>query len=221
MVISRKGKPSYIASNLRYLRKSAGCTLEDMVKILSLKGKSSYNAYEKDRAIPDIFKLMQLANFFNVSIEDLVYTDLEKVGLKTEPDTKMYYEIGIVPYKACAGYGKMFGDEQWIGKLKSVRIEDKPYGIARAFEIEGDSMEPELKDHTLVIAIKKGRNEIIDNQTYVVVTDEGYFCKNLSISDDGKTAYLISKNQEYKPKHINAATIKELWKVWRKNIPIE
>ena len=220
MVISRKEKPSYIASNLRYLRNSVGCTLEDMVKVLSLKGKSSYNAYEKGRAIPDIFKLMHLANYFDVSIEDLVYKDLEKVSKKKESGDTDLYKIEVVPFLAAAGYGKGYSDEKWIEKLETIQTPYKPYGIARAFEIEGDSMEPDIHDHTIAIGIKIGKNEVKNNHTYIIVTEEGYFCKNVMLSEDAKTAYLISKNEKYKPKHIKAIEVKELWEIWKKNIPI-
>ncbi len=49
MKVLKKEKPSFIATNLRILRKKSGDTLESMAKLLLLKGKSSYNAYEEGR----------------------------------------------------------------------------------------------------------------------------------------------------------------------------
>jgi len=221
MVVPRNEKQSYIGSNLRYLRKNTGNTLEEMAELLSLKGKSSYYAYEENTALPDIHKLLKLASYFDVSIEDLVYTDIPSSKKeKISPDTKVY-EVELVPVTAAAGYGKEFGDTVFVNKLKKIKIPYKPYGIARAFEIEGDSMEPDIKDRSAVIGIKIGKGEIKHNRTYIVVTDRGPICKNIRLSEDGDLIYLISRNEKYAPKHIRTDEVRELWEVWKKDISIK
>lgn len=108
-----------------------------------------------------------------------------------------------------------FGDEQ-IMKLEKIKIPYKPYGIARAFEIDGDSMEPDVKNGSTVIGIKvsNAEAEIKDNRAYVVVTRDGGQCKNIRFGEDD-TIYLISRNEKYRPKHINKADVLELWEVWK------
>lgn len=213
MVISRKEKHSYIAKNLIFLRKKMSKTLEEMAELLSLKGKSSYKAYEEGRALPDIHKLMRLAAFFDVSLENMVYKDI--ATLKPEKTTNaIFYEVEKISVKIAAGYAKSFGDTEYIEKIKKIKIPYKPYGIARAFEIKGDSMEPEIMDGATIIGIKISNNEIKDKKAYVIVTTDGPQCKSIRIGD-GDTIYLISKNEKYPPMHLKKTDVLEIWEVWK------
>jgi phage repressor protein C with HTH and peptisase S24 domain len=218
MVVPRKEKPSYLAGNLKLLRNSAGNTMEEMAEFLALKGKSSYNAYEEGRALPDIHKLMKLASYFEVSLEDLVYRDLSAPKNSKNIETTPLYEVELVPVSARAGYSAGFGDSTYLKKLKRIQIPYKPYGIARVFEIKGDSMEPEIEDRSKVLAIKIGTGEIKNNHTYIIITENGLLCKDIRLSEDKTTAYLFSKNEKYPPKHIQSSDILELWEVWKKDI---
>ncbi len=161
---------------------------------------------------------MRLASYFNVSLEDLVYKDISaSKNLKISEPVKSY-EVQKVSVAAAAGYSKGFGDKEWVNNLERIKIPYKPYGIARAFEINGDSMEPDIKNNSTVIGIKIGKNEIRDNRTYIVVVKDGLLCKNIRFNGEGSTVYLISKNEKYSPKHINNDEILELWEVWKKDI---
>jgi phage repressor protein C with HTH and peptisase S24 domain len=207
-------KPSFISQNLKLLRKSVGNSLEDMADLLMLKSKSSYKAYEEGKALPDIHKLMKLASYYDVSLEDLVYRDLSS-RKPNSSDSEFQYEIEKVPYLVAAGYAQDCIDPISIHQLEKIKIPFKPYGITRAFEIHGDSMEPEIMDGSIVCGIKINRGELRSNSSYIVVTRNGYLCKKVSIGEDG-TIYLISVNTNHPPRHIdNSEDIVELWEVWK------
>jgi transcriptional regulator with XRE-family HTH domain len=220
MVTMRKNIPSYIAKNLLFLRTSKGLTLEDMAKVLELQGgKTSYYVYEQGKVIPDIFKLMKLASFFDVSIEEIVNTDIELTPVKKNLSTPLY-EVEKVPIMAKAGYAIGFADPEWIGtSLQKVKIPYKPYGIARVFELDGDSMLPEYEDGCSVVAIKVSPTDIKDLKTYIVVTANGIQCKDIRVGED--VIYLVSKNITHAPKHISKSEVMELWEVWKKIKPGE
>lgn len=215
MVIHRKEKHSFLGKNLTHLRKLHNKTLEEMSTMLSLNSKSSYKAYEEDRALPDIHKIMKLASFFDVAVADLVYVDLEKTNSTTRKQDSNTYMIEKVPIKAAAGYSRGYGDDTYIRKLKTISIPFRPYGIARAFEIDGDSMEPEIFSGSTVIGIKVSASEIRSQKSYIVVTTEGVQCKSVLIDKVSEVVYLISKNQRYPPKHIPMKDVKEMWEVWK------
>ena len=215
MVVSRKDKLSYLGANLLFLRKQKGKTLEEMAEFLSLSGKSSYKAYEDDRALPDIHKLMKLASFFDVAVADLLYQDIENLKNKNKSEERKLFEVAMIPVAAAAGYAKSFGDNNHIKKLKTIKIPYEPYGIARAFMIDGDSMEPEIKNGSTVVGIKIGGSEIKDNKPYIVVTTEGVQCKNVRIDKTSDYIYLVSKNEKYLPKHVQKDDVKEIWEVWK------
>lgn len=212
---SRKGKLTNLPQNLIYLREQKGGTQEEMAKLLALSGKSSYRAYESGGALPDIHKLMKLASFFEVPVYDLVYKDLENSRNKSTAQPKKMFEVPKVPVSAAAGYPKGFGDNSYIKKLKTIKIPYEPYGIARAFDIAGDSMEPVIADGSTVIGIKISPLEIMDNKEYIVVTDDDLLCKNIRLQKGSDYVYLISKNEKYPPRHILKEQVKELWEVWK------
>lgn len=215
MVVSRKEKHSYIGKNLLFLRKQKGKTLEEMAQMLLLSGKSSYKAYEEDRALPDIHKLMKLASFFDIAVAELVYQDIENLKTKIKSEERRLFEIAKIPIAAAAGYARSFGDNNYIKKLKTIKIPFEPYGIARAFDIDGDSMEPEINNGATVIGIKIGNSEIRDNKSYIIVTTDGVQCKNVRIDKKSDIIYLISKNEKYAPKHVNKNDVIEMWEVWK------
>ena len=214
MVISRKEKESHLAKNLLLLRKQRSMTLEEMAELLSLSSKSSYKAYEEGRALPDIFKIMKLASFFDVAVADLVYQDLENLKNKSKSEERKLFEVAKIPVAAAAGYARSFGDNNYIKEFETIKIPYEPYGIARAFDITGDSMEPEINNGATIIGIKISSPEIRDNKSYIIVTNDGVQCKNIRVDEASEFIYLISKNEKYPPKHVKKEEVLEIWEVW-------
>lgn len=216
MVALRKEVESFLAKNLLFLRKSKGLTLEDLANMLDLSGKSSYKAYEEGRALPDIHKVMKLASFYDVAVAELLYQDVEHLIKKNKVNREIrLFEIPIVPVSAAAGYARSFGDNEFVSKLKTLHIPYEPYGIARAFKITGDSMEPDIADGSTVVGIKINASDIKDNKSYIVVSNDGLQCKNVRVDTKSDFIYLISKNQKYSPKHIRKDEVLEMWEVWK------
>lgn len=215
MVVSRKEKESFLANNLLFLRKLKGNTLDELAELLSLSGKSSYKAYEEGRALPDIHKLMRLASYYDVAVADLVYQDLENRKSNHKTVETRSFEVQKVPVSAYAGYARSFGDSGYIKKLKSIKIPFEPYGIARVFDIAGDSMEPEIQDGASVVGVKVSSNEIRDSKSYIVVTVNGVQCKHVRLERESEFIYLISTNTKYLPKHIRKDEVLEMWEVWK------
>ena len=215
MVSTRKVKESYLAKNLFYLRKMRRLTLEEMADMLSLSGKSSYKAYEENRALPDIHKLMKLASFFDVAVADIVYQDLENQKDKNTSVERKLFEVAKIPVAAAAGYARSFGDSNFIKELETIKIPFEPYGIARAFDVEGDSMEPEIHDGATVVGIKVNSAEIKDKKSYVVVSKDGVQCKNIRVDKESDFIYLLSKNEKYQPKHVIKEEVLEIWEIWK------
>jgi len=215
MVKSRKDKESFLGRNLLYLRKQKGRTMEEMANFLELSSKSSYKAYEEERALPDIHKVMQLASFFDVAVADLVYQDLANPIGQKNTQLQRTFEVAIVPVAAAAGYARGFGDNDYVMNLETIKIPFEPYGITRAFEIDGDSMEPEIQNGSTVIGVRVTNATIRDNKSYIVITHDGLQCKHVRIDEEGDFIYLISRNVKYPPKHIKKDEVKEMWEVWK------
>lgn len=215
MVVPKKDKFTFLPKNLKFLRTTKGITLLEMASELTLSGKTSYFAYEQGRAFPDIFKLMKLASYFDVSVDDLLHKDLTNSKQENQIESDILtYELEEVPFSAAAGYSKGYGDVEYLNSLKRIKIPFKPYGIARAFKIDGDSMEPLIKNGSTVVGIKVGPGEVRDSKSYVIVTNEGLQCKHLEVGESD-VVYLISANKKYKIKHVDKSEVKEIWEVWK------
>lgn len=72
--------PPLYAINIMRLRQRNGLTQEDMAKLLGYKGKQGYNAIETGKTKPSIDVLEKLADFFGVTLDQLVKQDLAEGG---------------------------------------------------------------------------------------------------------------------------------------------
>lgn len=200
---------SFLAANIKHLRKQGGFTLEEMAEKLGLKGKTSFRAYEEGRALPNIHKLMSLASLFNVSLEDIIYKDL---SIAQDEVIRHSFDVELVPVKAAAGYTAGFSQERFTDfQLIGIPYQP-PAGIVRAFEIEGDSMIPMVQDKAIVVANKlSSLNEVQDKGIYIVVTkDEGIVLKAVTKMEN--SLLLTSLNPNYMPYVVQGEDIHEVWK---------
>jgi len=189
--------------------------------------RSLVGAYEEDRAEPRYDLLKKFAEFYELSMDELInekISDKWKPKPKIDPsgvrvlsisvDSEDRENIELVPVKASAGYLNGYADPEYISELPKFRLPFLPQGTFRAFELKGDSMLP-LQPGTLIIG------EYIENWTDVKVGDTYVF---ITKSDgivykragnryrENKTIKLISDNPVYDPYQVQAEDILEIWK---------
>lgn len=215
-----------ISNNLRYLRKSKGLTQQQFADNMEIK-RSLVGAYEEDRAEPRYDLLKKFAEFYELSMDELInetINDKWKPKPKVDPsgvrvlsisvDSEDRENIELVPVKASAGYLNGYADPEYISELPKFRLPFLPQGTFRAFELKGDSMLP-LQPGTLIIG------EYIENwtdvkvgETYVFITkSDGIVYKRAGNRyRENKTIKLISDNPVYDPYPVQAEDILEIWK---------
>ncbi|HLA60334.1 MAG TPA: helix-turn-helix transcriptional regulator [Puia sp.] len=69
---------SIFSKNLRYLRKK-GNHNQDEIALLFRKRANTIGNWENQKSEPSLTELMKLGEFFKVSAEDLLHTDMEKL----------------------------------------------------------------------------------------------------------------------------------------------
>ena len=132
----------FIASNLKFLRKTKSWTQNDLAEEINIK-RSLIGAYEEGRARPTYEVLYDLSKLFKYSIDELITKDLrqtEKVALFTEEqltsdvtgrhlrvlaitvDNKDKENIEMIPVKASAGYLNGYADPTFIKELNKFRL---------------------------------------------------------------------------------------------------
>lgn len=68
----------YLHSNITYLREKKGITNRRMGAELKMSPKMAYEIEHKESIGTRLLTVMRVAEYFNVSIDDLIYKDLRK-----------------------------------------------------------------------------------------------------------------------------------------------
>lgn len=217
---------SNIASNLKFLRRKKGLTQQQFADHMEIK-RSSVGAYEEDRAEPKYELLKRIAEFYELTMDELAY---EKIDDKWKPapksnasnlrvlsitvDANENENIELVPVKASAGYLNGYADPEYISELPKFALPIFQQGTYRAFEINGDSMLPMPSGSFIICEYVENWNDIKSGQTYVVISlNEGVVYKRVGQKfKEEKGLKLISDNREYDPYWVPAEEILEVWK---------
>lgn len=121
----------------------------------------------------------------------------------------------MVSQKAAAGYPQNIGDAQWYEQLPAFAIPLPQYRHAtyRAFQVEGDSMLPNIRPDEWVIGkAVSGISELSENRVYVVVLRDSVLVKKVKRLENNNLR-LISFNPHYAPMDILLSEVQELWQV--------
>ncbi len=225
----------HFSENLKFLRKShkPRRNQSDMAALLGLS-ISTYGAYEEGRAEPKLENIKKIADFFGISIDELITTDVSrnenrKRILKEEDgfpvpgpkvlaitvDSSGNDNVEWVPLKAAAGYTSGYGDADFVEKLPSFKI---PFLDARkkyrAFTIQGDSMLPMVSGSTVFAEYLEDWTRIKDDTPCIVITrSEGIvFKKVFNYLKTQNCLLLVSANPAFNPYLVPADDVLEVWK---------
>ena len=226
----------YLSKNLKYLRENNGRqSQENLANALGIT-RSAISSYEDGRAEPKLVVMNKVAQYFNITLDQLLNIDLaNSSNLNTENhkeankyasaqnfriltitvDADDNENIELVPEKAQAGYTTGFADAEYLRDLPKYQLPFLSKGKTyRAFEITGDSMLP-LKPNSIVIGeYVEDWNSLRDGQVCIVVSkNEGVVLKKVfnKIADRG-TLLLKSSNITYSSYEIFANEVLEIWK---------
>lgn len=207
-----------VAENIKKLRLNLGKSQSQMATEMGLS-RSTLAGYEAGSNEPNIERLMNLASYFKVSIDELIYNgDKKTFGhkealkiLTISIDKHNKENIELVPAKARAGYLTGYKDPEYIKQLPKFNLPNLPHGTYRAFEISGDSMPPINEGSIVLGRFIKEFSELKDNHRYILVTkDDGIVFKRI-IKSNNDTFLLCSDNPAYSPYAINFDKIIEMW----------
>ncbi len=125
--------------------------------------------------------------------------------------------IVMVDAKAAAGYPKMAPEPTFIKQLPAFKLPGVAYknGIFRAFQVDGDSMYDTLDHGDWVICRYIDRlSDIREGYVHVLVTKEEICVKRLlnRVNERGKIV-LISDNEDYPTREVDADEVSEIWLV--------
>ncbi len=125
--------------------------------------------------------------------------DVENIAKETEKFSKIRYFKDI---NASAGGGAINFDENYEILYIDKKIIDKNLD---AINVIGDSMEPTIKDGSIIF-IDRDNTNIYNGGIFVVSTNNGVFVKRINLRSDGKIE-LISDNKLYPNEIVEEANI--------------
>lgn len=214
---------SFIANNIKVLRKKLGYTQEQFSQEVGIK-RSLIGSYEEGRAEPKLATLTKIAEVLQVSTDALINDNLSSGPIRARQksvkvlsisvDEQDKENIELVPQKAAAGYLNGFADPEYIAELPKFRLPILPdHATYRAFEIQGDSMLPLLSGTIVIGKYLESLPEIKNGKTYILLTqNEGIVYKRVFNYVEEKGAlYLVSDNSSYSAYEVNAEDVEEIW----------
>ncbi|KAB7728159.1 helix-turn-helix domain-containing protein [Rudanella paleaurantiibacter] len=152
---------------IKELRRKKGITQEKLGVEIGVSG-AAVSDYERGKSQPDLEKLLSLARIFEVSVEELIgespMITNDEPGVYVQGNirsvknniSELYTQIPFISVRAQAGVSKItheYCDLRWVEETYPVFL---PITVINqdsvAIEIEGDSMEPTIRDRAIVLA---------------------------------------------------------------------
>lgn len=204
----------YIGSKIKYYRNISKLTQDELGEKIGLK-KATISHYENGIRTPDQDKLFELADVFDISIDDLFppreYSGILSLYSKLEPprqsnvytfaEQQLKEQNKVISIKETqtvylnsrlsAGTGILDLDP---ADTKEIEFSGYVPKHDLAFEVSGDSMEPMFENKEIVFVEKTP--DVHNGQFIAVQINEEAYLKKVYIEDD--CLRLVSLNKEYK-----------------------
>lgn len=221
----------YLKENMKFLRKEHGMTQGDLAEKLDVK-RSLIGSYEEGRGVPKLSVLKQMAELFEITVDELLASDLSNakpIAISNQPSASQTAlkllsivvtpdneeRIAIVPVKASAGYLTGRADMGYMEQLPNFSLpvpemnKGKTY---RVFQIKGDSMLPVRPGSYIFCDYVENVTGIREGKSYILITaDEGVVYKRIYMPNESQLL-LKSDNPEYEPYTVELSSVLEIWK---------
>lgn len=125
----------------------------------------------------------------------------------------------LVNAKAAAGYPQNIQDTSWYKQLPAFDLPLPEFRNAtyRGFQVEGDSMLPNLRPGEWVLARAiEHIDDVSPNKIYVVVLQDAVLVKKVIKKPNSNNVTLVSLNENYPPYEIKPFHVQEIWLVTSK-----
>ncbi len=131
-------------------------------------------------------------------------------------DAEQNDNMVLVNAKAAAGYPQNIADTSWYQQLPAFDLPIPEFRNAtyRGFQVEGDSMLPNLHPGEWVLARAiEHIDHVSANKMYVVVLQDSVMVKKIEKRPNSNNITLVSLNETYPPYGIKPFQIQEIWEV--------
>lgn len=205
------------------IRRELGYTQADFAKLL---GVSSTTAdIERGRTklsgkvVAELLRQFKINPLWLFGESDQQYLETSNTSVIPKVvtvDSSDQENIVLVNAKAAAGYPQNIQDASWYRALPAFDLPIPEFRNAsyRGFQVEGDSMLPNLRPGEWVLAQAVERiDDVSPNKMYVVVLQDAVLVKKIEKRPNSNNITLVSLNESYPPYDIKPFQIQEIWQV--------
>lgn len=194
-------------NKFKELRKKAGLTQIEFAQKLNVD-QSTISKWEQDKAIPDIQMLVQLASFFNVSVDYLMgreqKVDNNVAGVQLERQTVRIPVYGTIP----AGVPIEMIEDSYIEDYEDISADLLRGGNKYfALRVKGDSMLPKFESGDILIL---KQTEDCESGAYCAVSINHTECTFKKVIKKMNGLTLMPLNPDYEPLFFTNREVAEL-----------
>ena len=205
------------------IRRELGYTQAEFASILGISNTTA--DIERGRTklsgkvVANLLKQFKINPLWLYGESNSMYLDTAKTSVIPKVvtvDSSDNENMVMVNAKAAAGYPQNIQDSSWYRQLPAFDLPLPEFRNAtyRGFQVEGDSMLPNLKPNEWVLAKAVDSVEhLSQNKIYVVVLEDAVLVKKIERLPGNSNILLISLNENYPPYEIEPQQIQELWEV--------
>ena len=205
------------------VRRDLGHTQSEFAKLLGIKNTTA--DIERGRTklsgkvVSELLRQFKINPLWLFGSSDRKH--LEPSGTSVLPkvvtvDASDQENMVLVNAKAAAGYPQNIQDTAWYRELPAFDLPIPEFRNAtyRGFQVEGDSMLPNLRPGEWVLArAVEHLDDVSPNKMYVVVLEDAVLVKKILRRPKSNNVTLVSLNENYPPYEIKPFHIQELWQV--------
>ncbi len=205
------------------VRREQGCTQSEFANLLGIPNTTADIERGRTKLSGKVvmellgrFKINPLWLFGESEQKHLATSNANVIPKVVTVDSSDKENMVLVNAKAAAGYPQNIQDASWYRQLPAFDLPLPEFRNAtyRGFQVEGDSMLPNLRPGEWVLAkAVESLDDISPNKIYVVVLEDAVLVKKVEKSPITTKISLISLNHNYPPYTVEASQIQEMWQV--------
>lgn len=205
------------------VRRELGYTQTEFAKVLGISNTTA--DIERGRTklsgkvVAELLKQFKINPLWLFVESDSQYLETSKTSVIPKVvtvDSADNENMVLVNAKAAAGYPQNIQDTSWYKQLPAFDLPLPEFRNAsyRGFQVEGDSMLPNLKPGEWVLAkAVEDIAHVSPNKMYVIVLQNAVLVKKIEKAPNSNKIILISLNEMYPPYEIEPNQIQEVWQV--------
>jgi len=205
------------------VRRELGYTQAEFAKVLGIsnttadieRGRTKLSGKVVTELLKQ-FKINPLWLFAESELQYLETSNTSVIPKVVTVDSTDNENMVLVNAKAAAGYPQNIQDTSWYKQLPAFDLPLPEFRNAsyRGFQVEGDSMLPNLKPGEWVLAkAVEDITHVSPNKIYVIVLQDAVLVKKIEKAPTSNNITLISLNETYPPYEIEPHQIQEIWQV--------